>query len=84
MWPLERTQGFFLRFDLVFDPTFPIFKLVRDFIKTNILTNFHDNQTKNLASRAYTSQKVDATQPTTHDGHSTITTWICELLLLNN
>ena len=40
--------------DLVFDPTWPVFILGRDFIKTNILTKFHDNQTESVASRAYT------------------------------
>ena len=30
------------------------FKLVRDFIKSNILTKFHHNLTENVTSRAYT------------------------------
>ena len=48
MWPLEGTHGFsnIWPSDLVFDPTWPIFKLVGDFIKTNILTKFYDYQTK--------------------------------------
>ena len=29
-----------------------------DFIKTNILTNFHDNPTENVDSEEYTSKKV--------------------------
>ena len=60
MWHLEQTQGFskIWTSDLVFDLTWTIFKLVWDFIKTNILTNFHDNRTENVASRKYTSQKV--------------------------
>ena len=50
MWPLERTQRFSKIWpsDLVFDPTWPIFKLVRDPIKTYILKKFHDYQTENV------------------------------------
>ena len=60
MWPLEHTQGFSMIWTcyLVHDPTWTIFQLIRDFIKTNILTNFHDNRTENVDSREYTSQKV--------------------------
>ena len=56
MWPQERTQGFSKIWpsDLVFDPTWPIFQLLRNFIATNILTKFHDCQTGNVACRAYT------------------------------
>ena len=56
MWPLERTQGFSKIWpsDLVFDLTWPIFDLVWDFIKTNILTKFQDYWTENVASGAYT------------------------------
>ena len=56
MWPLERTEGFSKIWpgDLVFDPTWPIFELVRDIIQKNILTNFHEYPTENVASRAYT------------------------------
>ena len=43
MWPLERTQGFSNISPVTeLDPTRPTFELVRDFIKTNILTKFHD------------------------------------------
>ena len=54
MWPLERTQGFpkIWPGDLVFDPTWPIFELVRDIIQTNILTNFHEYPTENVASKS--------------------------------
>ena len=41
--------------DLVFDPTWPIFELIQDYVKTNILTKFHDYRTENVASIAYTS-----------------------------
>ena len=34
------------------------FRLIPDFVKTNILTNFHDNRTENVNSREYKSQKV--------------------------
>ena len=56
IWSLEHTQSFSKVWasDLVLDPTWPTFKLIRDFMKTNILTNFHDNQTENVASRVYT------------------------------
>ena len=56
MWPLEHTQGFCKIWpsDLVFDPTWPTVNMVRDFIKTNNLTQFHDYQPENVASRAYT------------------------------
>ena len=56
MWSLERTQGFpkIWPGDLVFDPTWPIFELVWDIIETNILTNFHEYPTENVASRVYT------------------------------
>ena len=37
--------------DIVFDRTWPIFKLVRHLIKENIQTKFHDYQTENVASR---------------------------------
>ena len=44
---------FFKRFDLVFDPKWPIFKRDQDFINKNILTKFHDNRTENVASRGF-------------------------------
>jgi len=37
--------------DLVFDPTWPIFKLGLDNVKTNILTKFDQNWVANVASR---------------------------------
>ena len=67
MWPLERTQGF-SKIWLNFWPNIPNFKLVPDFIKTNILTKFHDYGTEYVAFRAYTRQKVDDGW-----GHSTMT-----------
>ena len=56
LWPLECTQGFskIWHSDLVLDLTWSIFKLVRDFIKSNILTKFHESWIENVASRAYT------------------------------
>ena len=61
MWPLERTQSFskIWASDLDFGPTWHIIEFAWDFIKTNILTKFHDNWTENVASRAYTSKKAD-------------------------
>ena len=45
MWPVMCSQGLTMirPTGLVFDPTWPIFKPDRDFIKANILTNFHDD-----------------------------------------
>ena len=60
------SKGFFLRVnntlglskislsDLVFQPTYKIFKLVKDIIRTNILTKFQEYWTENVASTAYT------------------------------
>ena len=66
MWLLERTQGFSnillsdsFRLDMIHFRTHP------RFIKTNIRTKINDNWTKNVAFRAYTSQKVDEAQRTT-------------------
>ena len=44
LWPLESEQGLkeIWPSDLVFDPTWPIFKLDLDIIKTNILVEYHD------------------------------------------
>jgi len=36
--------------DLVFDPTWPIFELGLDIVKTNILTKFDQNWVANVAS----------------------------------
>ena len=42
MWPLQRPQGFSKIWPsgLDFDPTWPIFKLIQDITKANILSNF--------------------------------------------
>ena len=74
MWPLEHTLGFckILPIDLIIDLTWPIFELSWDFIKTNILTMFHDNWSKNMASRAYTSLKVDDAWRTQHYHNSSL------------
>ena len=70
MWPLERTQGFskIQPSDLVFNLKWPTSEVVRDFIKTNILTKFHEYRTENVASIAYSRKKL-----TLHDTHNTIT-----------
>ena len=56
MWLLQCLQGFsfFLPSDLVFDPAWPSFELDRGIIGTNLLTKFHDDQTRNVASRVFT------------------------------
>ena len=45
MWPLESEQRLkeIWPSDLVFDPTWPIFKPDLDIKKKNILVKFHDN-----------------------------------------
>ena len=40
--------------DLVFDQTLPIFELIWDFPKANILTKFHEYQVENVATWGYT------------------------------
>ncbi|KAH3735436.1 hypothetical protein DPMN_041965 [Dreissena polymorpha] len=42
--------------DLVFDPAQPIFELGRDFIGTKLLTKFHEDGTRNVAYRVFTSK----------------------------
>ncbi|KAH3691797.1 hypothetical protein DPMN_192328 [Dreissena polymorpha] len=42
--------------DLVFDPAQPIFELGRHFIGTKLLTKFHEDWTRNVASRVFTSK----------------------------
>ena len=56
MFPLEQTHGLSETWPsyLIFYLSWPIFEVVPDFIKTNILTKFHDYQTENVASRANT------------------------------
>ena len=63
MWLLDLIQGFSKIWpsDLVFHPSWPIFKLVRDIIKANILSNFQEYWTENMASRAYTMFFLDLT-----------------------
>ena len=64
MWPLELIHKVFLNFTKCpsFKPDMANFELIPDFMKTNIFTKFHDYWTKNVASRAYTRQKVVATE----------------------
>ena len=52
MWYLERPLGISLIWpsDLVYDPKWPKFKLVWDFINTNYRTNFQVNHARNVAS----------------------------------
>ena len=50
MWPLQHTQGS----EPSFLPNINIFKLFQDFNEENILTKFHENLTKNVASIDYT------------------------------
>ncbi|KAH3897158.1 hypothetical protein DPMN_021343 [Dreissena polymorpha] len=40
----------------VFDPVGPIFELDRGFIGTNLLTKFHEDRKRNVASRVFTNQ----------------------------
>ena len=54
MWPLERKQDFSTIWpsDLLFDLTPPMFELVRDIIKTNILSKFEEDWVNNVAPDA--------------------------------
>ena len=63
LWPLECSQGFSMIWptDLVFDPTRPIFEFDRDFIKANILTNFHDDWMHKVACFVFTRFFYDLT-----------------------
>ena len=45
--------------DLVFYPKWPSFELDLEIIKTNILSNIHDNYFKNVTSRVLTSLSFD-------------------------
>ena len=56
MWLLQCLQGFsfFWPSDLVFDPAWPSFELDRVIIGTNLLTKFHEDRTRNVASRVFT------------------------------
>ena len=56
IWPLERPQGISLIWpsNLVVDLRWPKFELIRDFIKTNILTKIWIDWARNVASRVST------------------------------
>ncbi|KAH3812729.1 hypothetical protein DPMN_141167 [Dreissena polymorpha] len=41
---------------VVFDPARPCFELNQEFIGTKLLTKFHENQTRNVASRVFTNK----------------------------
>ena len=62
-WHLECSQcsSMIWTTDLVFDPTFPIFELVRDIVKMIILSKFHDDWTKTVSSRVFTMFFYDLT-----------------------
>ena len=56
LWPLEGEQDL-TQSDLVtqfFYPTWPIFELDQDIIKTNTLIKVHENWNKSMASRGWT------------------------------
>ncbi|KAH3695493.1 hypothetical protein DPMN_082953 [Dreissena polymorpha] len=59
----------------VFQPTGIMFELVQDIIGMNLLTEFHEDQTINVASRVLTGQMLTPhnAQRTTHDGQKAIT-----------
>ncbi|KAH3887207.1 hypothetical protein DPMN_011223 [Dreissena polymorpha] len=52
---------------------FTSFELIRGTNGTNVLINFHEDQTINVASRVFTRQNVDDARRTTHDGQKAIT-----------
>ncbi|KAH3713620.1 hypothetical protein DPMN_073415 [Dreissena polymorpha] len=51
--------------------TFRVLKLDKDIIIINLWTKFHEDQTKNVASRLLTRQNVDDARRTTDDGRRT-------------
>ncbi|KAH3838068.1 hypothetical protein DPMN_111474 [Dreissena polymorpha] len=51
--------------DLVFDPAQPNFELGRDFIETKLLTKFHEDGTRNVASRVTDGRTYDGQRPVT-------------------
>ena len=63
LWHLKCSQCFSMIWttDLVFDPTFPIFEVVRDIVKMIILSKFDDDWTKTVASRVFTMFFYDLT-----------------------
>jgi len=67
MWPLECKQEFpkIWPGNLVFDPTWPIFELDLDIVKTNILTKFYKNCITNVDRRRTTD---DGRRITKDDG----------------
>ncbi|KAH3813136.1 hypothetical protein DPMN_141586 [Dreissena polymorpha] len=50
------SSDIYLPSDLVFDPARPSFELDREFIKTKLLTKFHVDRTRNVASRVFTNK----------------------------
>ena len=62
LWPLEGEQGFeeIWPSDLVFKLTWPIFKYDWDIIMLNILVKFHEEWSKTVASRGWTTQMLTA------------------------
>ena len=56
MWPVLCSQDFSMIWptDLLFDLTWPIFKLDLDIVKMIILSKFDKNWTKSVASRVFT------------------------------
>ena len=82
MWPLEWTQAFSMIWpsDLLFDLTWPNFKLDRDFVRNNILTKFQVDSAKNVASRVNTSFFYDLTKWPTFWPHMTQFSNLSEIL----
>ena len=76
IWSLEHTKGFSKIWpsDQVFDPTWPIFVFVQDFIKKKVLTKFHDHLTEN----AYAPEATSHT-----DNHETIGQNVCLAQILD-
>ncbi|KAH3805304.1 hypothetical protein DPMN_133602 [Dreissena polymorpha] len=56
----------------IFDPAQPSFELGRDFIGTKLLTKFHEDGTRIVASRVFTS-KCLRTDGRTNDGQRPVT-----------
>ena len=78
MWPVLCSQDFSMIWptDLLFDLTWPIFKLDLDIVKMIILSKFDKNWTKSVASRVFTRFFYDlAYWPSFWPNMTCIRTW---------
>ena len=79
LWPLECSQCLSMIWptDLVFDTTWPIFKLDRDIVKMTILSKFYDDWTKTVTPGVFTRFILDLTYwPSFWPNIAHIQTWL--------